>query len=210
MSHETGRVSTSGTTVPAHDGLLEGFLSRQRCRMADRLIPDTSRAGRVLDLGCGERARFLLTIQFAEKYGVDRVAGVGGHVSSNGITRFDCDIERADRLPFPDGHFDVITMLAVFEHIEPERLVALVAEIRRLLKPGGTYILTTPAVWTDGLLRVMAKLRLVSPVLFAEHKDAYSHAKISRILERGGFSRSSMRFGYFELFMNVWATATKG
>lgn len=200
----------SERSVAVHDGLLEGFLSRQRGNMADRLIPAVSRTGRLLDIGCGEHPRFLMSTEFAEKYGLDRLTGRDGDASCPpAITRLDYDIETAERLPFEDGYFDVVTMLAVIEHIEPERVVTVVAEIRRLLKPGGTYILTTPAVWTDGLLRVMAKLRMVNPVLFDEHKDAYSHAKIARILSRGGFSRENMRFGYFELFMNVWATARK-
>jgi SAM-dependent methyltransferase len=193
-----------------NDGLLEGFLSRQRSKMADRLIPAVSRTGRLLDLGCGERPRFLMATDFAEKYGLDRIAGGDGHASCpDAITRLDCDIETADRLPFEENYFDVVTMLAVFEHIEPERLVALLGDIRRVLKPGGVYILTTPAAWTDGLLRIMAKLKVVNPVLFAEHKDAYSPAKISRILQRGGFSSEHVRFGYFEIFMNIWATARK-
>lgn len=193
-----------------HDGLLEGFLSKQRGNMADRLIPSAKRSGRLLDMGCGEHPRFLMATRFAEKYGLDRLADRHGHlVNANAITRLDCDIETAERLPFDEGYFDVVTMLAVFEHIEPERLVQLVAEIRRILTPGGMYILTTPAVWIDGLLRLFAKLRLVNPILFDEHRDAYSHAKIARILHRGGFQKEKMRFGYFELFMNVWVTATK-
>jgi hypothetical protein len=107
---------------------------------------------------------------FAEKYGLDRLAGRAGHEPGpDVINRLDCDIETVDELPFEDEYFDVITMLAVFEHIEPQRLVRLVAE----------------------------------------HKDAYSHAKISAILQRGGFSSDRIRLGYFELFLNVWATARK-
>jgi SAM-dependent methyltransferase len=178
--------------------------------MADALIPEASRQGRLLDLGCGEHHRFLKSTRFAEKYGLDRLAERAGHADApHAITRLDHDIETVERLPFEDEYFDVVTMLAVFEHIEPVRLATLVPEIHRLLKPGGVFILTTPAVWTDGLLRMLASLRVVDPAMIAEHKDAYSHAKISAILRRGGFQASQTRFGYFELFMNVWATATK-
>ena len=191
-------------------GLLEAFLSRQRGKMADKLIPPASRKGRLLDLGCGEHHRFLKSTDFAEKYGLDRLAGREGHEPGpDVVTRLDCDIEVVNDLPFADEYFDVVTMLAVFEHIDPERLVRLVVEIRRLLKPGGVYILTTPAAWTEGLLRLLARLNAVDPVLVAEHKDAYSHAKISAILQRGGFSSDQIRHGYFELFLNVWATARK-
>ena len=83
------------------DGLLEGFLSRQRGRMADRLIPPASRGGRLLDLGCGEHPRFLIATNFAEKYGLDRIAGGNGRSSCpDPITRLDCDIETTDCLPF--------------------------------------------------------------------------------------------------------------
>ena len=191
-------------------GLLEGFLSRQRGRMADRLIPAASRSGRLLDLGCGATPRFLLSTDFAEKFGVDRIAGDNGHGAyPPAITRIDGDVETMDNLPFEEDYFDVVTMLAVFEHIEPARLVTLVAEIRRVLRPGGIYILTTPAAWTDRLLRIMATVKLVNPVLFAEHKDTYSSAKIASILQRGGFAAANVRFGYFEAFMNIWATAAK-
>jgi ubiquinone/menaquinone biosynthesis C-methylase UbiE len=199
--------------VPPHSppkgGLLEEFLSRQRVRVANRLIPSASRSGRLLDLGCGEYPRFLLSTDFAEKHGVDRRAARQEHASLRGITRSDCDFETATTLPFDDGYFDVVTMLAVFEHIDPAKLVTLIAEIHRVLKPGGIYILTTPAAWTHHLLLFMATLRIVDPVQIAEHKDAYSRAKIASILRQGGFAEAQMRFGFFEAFMNVWATAKK-
>ena len=100
-------------------------------------------------------------------------------------------------------------MLAVVEHIEPDRLVALVGEIHRVLRPGGLYILTTPTAWTDGLLRLMARLKMVNPVLVAEHKDTYIPAKVARILQLGGFDAVSVQTGYFEMCVNIWATATK-
>lgn len=203
VDEESGKIATS-------DGLLEGFLSEQRCKVADRLIPTGSRTGRILDIGCGAHPRFLIRTEFSEKYGLDRVSEQNEHARyPHAITRLDCDIAKEDRLPFEDKYFDVITMLAVFEHIEPERLVEVVAEIHRILRPGGVYILTTPAIWTDGLLRFMAQLRLINPVLMQEHKDAYSPNKISSILQRGGFSMERLQFGYFEMFMNIWATAQK-
>jgi 2-polyprenyl-3-methyl-5-hydroxy-6-metoxy-1,4-benzoquinol methylase len=199
--------------VPPHPttrgGLLEEFLSHQRVRVANRLIPPASRSGRLLDLGCGEHPRFLLATDFAEKHGVDRRAARQEHAAVTGFRRSDCDFETVTALPFADSYFDVVTMLAVFEHIDPPKLGTLVSEIHRILKPGGTYILTTPAAWTHHLLLSMATLRIVDPVQIAEHKDAYSRAKIASILRQGGFAEANMRFGFFEAFMNVWATARK-
>ena len=88
--------------------------------MADHLIPAESRKGRLLDLGCGEHHRFLKSTVFAEKYGLDRLAPRNGQeLDAVLVTRLDCDIETVDRLPFEDEYFDLVTMLAVFEHIDP-------------------------------------------------------------------------------------------
>lgn len=47
------------------------------------------------------------------------------------------------RLPFPDGHFDVVVTIDVHEHIkEPKRLNR---ELSRLVKPKGRVIVTTPS-----------------------------------------------------------------
>ena len=192
-------------------GLLEGFLAKKRARMANSLIPPELRRGRILDIGCGTIPYLLLNTQFAERYGLDKVAEDGERAVAAGgaIILANFDIEREEKVPFEDDYFDVVTMLAVFEHILPERLPAVAAEIRRILRPGGVYILTTPAWWTDGLLRFMARLRIVSPAEIEEHKDGYSPEKIFSVLRQGGFAAEDIRTGYFELGMNIWATAGK-
>jgi SAM-dependent methyltransferase len=46
----------------------------------------------------------------------------------------------ADRLPFPDGTFNVALFANVYEHVLPERREASLSEIRRVLRPGGHVI----------------------------------------------------------------------
>ncbi|MBI4854618.1 MAG: class I SAM-dependent methyltransferase [Acidobacteria bacterium] len=203
--------SNLDSTVTRGYGLLEGFLASQRVKIANKLIPFEYRKGNILDIGCGTYPLFLTSTEFSNKYGLDKV------VKSEAIKSFrekqinliNHDNELEDKLPFEDNFFDVVTMLAVFEHIEPEKLPNLLAEIKRILKPGGVYIMTTPAIWADGLLRFLAKLRLVSPTEIEEHKDAYNFKKITKFLAQGGFSEEKMQFGYFEIFMNIWTKATK-
>ncbi len=207
MSHQP-----SAKSVTRGYGLLEAFLAKKRAGMANSLIPPQLRTGRILDIGCGTSPYFLRNTLFAERYGLDKVAqqdSEGGTRGSDNIVLANFDIEQEEKLPFEDDHFDVVTMLAVFEHILPERLPAVTAEIRRILKPGGIYILTTPAWWTDGILRPMARLGLVSAAEIEEHKDSYSPKKISSILQQGGFAAEAIRTGYFELGMNIWARAEK-
>lgn len=197
--------------VTRGSGLLEGFLAKQRVKIANKLIPIEHRQGRVLDIGCGSYPLFLTSTEFNYKYGLDRVVQKEqiDLFKQKNINLIHHDNEAENPLPFEDNFFDSVTMLAVFEHIEPAKLVGVLKEIRRVLKPGGMYIMTTPAIWTDGLLRTLAKLNLVSPAEIEEHKDAYSFKKIAYFLTQAGFSKNNLQFGYFELFMNIWATAKK-
>ena len=209
MANEGKRVRDRNVTRGY--GILEGFLAKQRAGMADALIPAGPRKGRILDLGSGTCPFFLTTIQFAEKHGLDRFLRAfpdNGLVASN-ITVKEHDLEAEAVLPFDDEFFDVVTMLAVFEHIAPEHLPAVLSQIHRVLKNGGLFIITTPPPWSHGLLRVMARLRLVSPLEIEEHKTCYGAGAIAALLMAGDFLAENIRFGYFELGMNLWLTATK-
>jgi len=112
-------------------------------------------------------------------------------------------------MPFVNGYFDVVTMLAVIEHVEFDGAAGIFKEIHRILKSGGFFMLTTPAAWTTLPLRIMAKLKLVSSVEVADHKTAYTHEKLLFLFQEAGFSREKVRLGCFELFMNIWAMAAK-
>ena len=200
----------STPTVTRGHGLLEGFLARQRIRQAKKLIPPGASAGRVLDIGCGSYPLFLVSSDFAEKFGLDRVAVTlpDGRRDSN-LKVLEYDVQAAPELPFPASHFDAVTMLAVFEHLEPTVLRRLITEVRRVLKPGGVYVMTTPAQWTDGLLKLLARLGLVSSMEIDEHKGSYGHVEIRSVLEDSGFGPDQVRLGYFEAGLNVWAVATR-
>jgi SAM-dependent methyltransferase len=191
-------------------GLLEKFLAGQRGRMADSLIPARLRKGRILDIGCGAYPLFLYQTDFSEKYALDQMDLSGEAASESSSVRFVRHDFAGNRgLPFPDNHFNVVVMLAFIEHVEPSFLPAILSEALRILKPGGNLIMTTPARWTDKLLRLLAFLRLVSPVEIAEHKMAYRHDTIIPILQSAGFAREQIAAGYFELFMNLWVLAVK-
>jgi len=175
--------------------------------MVDSLIPEDYRAGRILDIGCGSYPLFLDRTRFAVKYGIDGTVAVNAVLHD--ITLMLYDVASGGPLPFGEGYFDVITMLAVVEHLERRELLILMKEIYRVLKFGGLYILTTPAPWTEPILRILAKLRLVSPLEIGEHKEAYSRRRMIEILQNVPFPLEQIKLGHFELFLNTWAVAKK-
>jgi len=187
------------------------FLAKQRHKIAQKKIESSSKTGRILDVGCGNYPSFLLDVNFSEKYGLDRISQnkPEENIIKQGITLINCDLEEVGKFPFEDDYFDVVTMLAVFEHIIPENLIKIHKEIYRVLKKDGIYVMTTPAFWTDYLLRTLAKLQLISDVEIKDHKGYYNHSMILSILKAVDFPKNNMQFGYFELFMNMWVTAVK-
>ncbi|MGW4637533.1 class I SAM-dependent methyltransferase [Sphaerisporangium sp. NPDC004334] len=56
----------------------------------------------------------------------------------------------ARNLPLPDGHFDLVLAFDVLEHIQEDQLA--VREILRVMRPGGTALITVPcdmALWSS-------------------------------------------------------------
>jgi 2-polyprenyl-3-methyl-5-hydroxy-6-metoxy-1,4-benzoquinol methylase len=189
---------------------LDRLIARLRYRVARRRIEAAGKKGRILDIGCGRYPLFLTAVDFAEKYAMDRnlAPGVEQGLAQEHIAVVNHCLEQQESLPFPAGFFDVVTMLAVFEHIEPALLVRVHRDIRRVLKPGGLYVLTTPTRQADAVLRGLDRLHLVTNAIH-EHKAYYNPVTIASVLEESGFERERMRFGYFEWHMNIWGTAVK-
>jgi SAM-dependent methyltransferase len=88
-------------------------------------------SGRVLDYGCGGSPYFELLPQLRPYVRADIGSGPG----------IDIVISDDGSVAQPDGSFDVVLSTQVLEHIpEPGRYIA---ESFRLLRPGGTLVLTT-------------------------------------------------------------------
>ena len=161
---------------------IDHFIARMRFRAA---YPHIRPGSRVCDLGCGLEAAFL-------DYASDRIAmGVGVDDQVEGGVRGRWLRVRADLrapLPFPEGHFDHVVMLAVLEHLtEPERVLM---EAYRVIAPQGSLILTWPSAMVDPILRVLHALRLVSDEMESdEHQKRIPVETLRQLLEGIGFQK---------------------
>lgn len=183
-------------------GLFEMFLAKKRANLANRFISNSSRKGSILDIGCGSQPFFLLNTKFGNKYGIDPFSR--GKV--DGIIIKKINVE-TDSIPFKDNSFKVIVMLAVFEHINEDRLSFVLSEIKRTLVKDGVFIMTTPAPWGHLILRAMSKLKMVSQEEIRDHKHAMSASSIKKLLDQAGFS--DIKQGFFEGYCNMWFTSKK-
>jgi SAM-dependent methyltransferase len=67
------------------------------------------------------------------------------YLDARGIT---ADFAQGDvrAMPFPDASFDCVVAFSIFEHVEGEALSAGLAEVARVLRPRGTFLIGCPAV----------------------------------------------------------------
>lgn len=200
-----------GDTPTRGGGLLEGYLARKRAQVAEGLIDQRHRAGRILDLGCGKIPFFLLHTDFAQKAGIERQVNPNASELADkyGIFIIEYDLSSSLNLPCRAKTFDVITMLAVLEHLPEACRLDLMKQVCRCLKPGGALIVTTPAAWLDRVLRIMAKCRLVSEMEVGEHRSACHARYLRQLLTNAGFSAERVTVGSYLFGAALYARAVR-
>jgi SAM-dependent methyltransferase len=106
-------------------------------------VRSLGRAERALDLGCGD-GTVTAELDAAELSAVDvsRVALERAGRRLGPDVRL-AELEPDAPLPFGDGAFDLVLCAETVEHVRDLQL--LLSEVRRVLRPGGTLALTTPA-----------------------------------------------------------------
>lgn len=123
------------------------FPGMQVARSLGILNATSLHGARVLEIGAGECmvASALALAGAAEVYAIDAVpkqlwAAAAHHADRS---RLRCVIGDASDLPFADASIDVVVAHLVLHHIEP--LGPLMAEVARVLRPGGLFVAKEPA-----------------------------------------------------------------
>jgi SAM-dependent methyltransferase len=115
---------------------------------AIRLCGQSPKTLRLLDYGCGDGKYFH---HFVSNRGLSAENVYGVEVSSRRVQR--CQdmgwanaslINGAEPLPYKDESFDIINMMEVIEHIPAEQGARTVSDLRRILRPGGILLISTP------------------------------------------------------------------
>jgi 2-polyprenyl-3-methyl-5-hydroxy-6-metoxy-1,4-benzoquinol methylase len=146
----------------------------------------------ILDVGCGrgEIARTCARMG-ATAVGLDYSVAAVRIAKQDGTS----SVVQADaaRLPFPSCSFDKTAFVEILEHLDDAHLESALCEIRRVLKPGGCVVGSTPNRW-GAVLPVLSRWAstLGLTVRTATRDDPF-HINVKnplstrRVLRRAGF-----------------------
>ncbi len=137
---------------------------------------------RILDVGCGPGNLLDHLAAHGRTYGTDFSVDALRFCAGRGFGR----LFRADfhSLPVRTDGFDLVTCIDVLEHLEDDRRA--IAELQRILRPGGTLVVSVPAfqfLWGD------------HDTLYGHHRR-YTTGEVRERLEAVGFELSKLT--YFE------------
>jgi SAM-dependent methyltransferase len=154
---------------------------------------DPTRGDRILDIGCGrgEIARACAE-HGADAIGLDYSRAALDIASEAGTP--DLVEAGATQLPFPDGAFDKILFMEILEHLDDVDLGIALAEIKRVLSPGGYVVGSTPNRW-GFVLPFLARLARVMGIEAETatredpfHINVKNPLSLRRLLKRNGFN----------------------
>jgi len=182
------------------------FLDRIIARLRLRQISGFLEKGdEVLDFGCGRRSYLLESQRDKINFGVGVDSKVFGRKDKN-ISYLQYRFDK--KLPFDNGFFNKIFLLAVLEHIDEKQVKILFSEFKRILKTEGSIILTTPTPKSRWWLELLAfRLKLISAQEIADHKKYYQRSDLSGLARETGFKMINYKF--FQLGLNSYAVFKK-
>ena len=161
--------------------ILESFLASIKSSIANQ-------KSKILDVGCGTGANLEMLKQFGDAEGVDvsddalefcRMKGLKVH---KGL---------AEKLPFDDETFDLVTALDVVEHLDDD--IAGLKEMYRVLKTDGKTLIFVPAfMWLWGVQDDISN-----------HRIRYTRQQIVERLNLAGFKIERATYANITFFMPI-------
>ncbi|MBI5882742.1 MAG: class I SAM-dependent methyltransferase [Elusimicrobia bacterium] len=158
-------------------------------------------SGRLLEVGCAAGYFLNAARTDFEVFGVEPSRWAAAEASR----RFGVKVHAGTlaEAAFPDAHFDVAAMVDVIEHLADP--AAVLAECRRVLRPGGLLYLVTPDIGSLSAKVLRGSWWGLRPA----HLHYFSRKTLSAFLEKNGFETRLCR-SYGRMFtLDYWSSRLK-
>lgn len=197
-----------------HSLSIDAFNGHKK-RYADEieLISEYLKKGKVLDIGASPyHLMYCLKRLGFDICGVDiNTSILKEFQNKHKLNVIKHNIEKG-RVPFKNEEFDLIIFTEIFEHLGINPLHVL-KEIRRILRPNGILILSTPNFYTlhkiimllfgRSFNNALGELKKVESTGYMGHIREYSNREIEMILENCGFRIKKTHFKKYNNFFLV-------
>jgi SAM-dependent methyltransferase len=182
------RVEDSHWWFVGRRAILESFL--------ERIVQSPKsevQSPRILDVGCGTGANLEMLANFGEAEGVDVSDDALEFCKAKGLKAHK---GLAEKLPFENESFEVVTALDVVEHLDDD--IAGLKEMHRVLKKGGKSLIFVPAfMWLWGVQDDISN-----------HRIRYTRKEIVERLEKAGFEIERATYANITFFAPILAGRT--
>lgn len=210
------------------EAILEPILRKMRL---NKILPHLNEFNnpRVLDIGCGWEARLLREIEPFISLGVG-IDFKAPNIKTDKLNIFPYYFEKKIdsvthsanmaiwwgqnessenlvHLPFENETFEVVTMLAVIEHLNYP--IKILKEISIVLVPNGILLLTAPSHIAKPVLEFLSyKLKIVSEAEIRDHKRYYNKRDLSESIAKVK-ELEMLIHNYFQCGMNNFVKVKK-
>jgi ubiquinone/menaquinone biosynthesis C-methylase UbiE len=143
----------------------------------------------ILDVGCGTGANLEMLAQFGEAEGVDVSPEALSFCRARGLEKV--KLGEAERLPYDDNSFDLVTGLDVVEHLDDD--LAGLKEMRRVLRRDGRALFFVPAFMF--LWGVQDDI--------SNHRRRYTLKGLQRVVRQAGFEMERVSYVNISFFAPI-------